>query len=65
MDKKKIIKSILIRLQLSLMEAKEKALWTVLLPTFGDSELKRLDKILEKEVDDLMDLYLKTQKINA
>ena len=65
MDKRKIIKSILIRLQLSPMEPKEKALWTVLLQTFGDSELKRLDKILEKEVDKLMDLYLKAQKINA
>ncbi len=65
MKKREIIKSILLHLQMSTMTAKEKSMWTVLLPTLGDAELKKLNDSLKKEVDQLMDLYLKKLKIDA
>lgn len=63
MDKKILVKQILTRMQLSTMSPKERMMWTVLLPVMGDEQLKKLDVSLEKETDQLMDLYLATTNV--
>ncbi len=57
MTHKDLVKSILKNLQLSTMEHKEKAMWTVMLPTMNEEELTKLNTVLEEEVDAIMDLY--------
>ena len=55
-----LIREIVKYIQLSTMEAKEKALWMLLLPEMAEEELQKLKKCLEKEVNAITDLYLKT-----
>ena len=55
-----LIREIVKYIQLSTMEAKEKALWMLLLPEMAEAELLKLKNCLEKEVNAITDLYLKT-----
>ena len=56
MDIKTLRRQTLSYIQLSTMSDKEKAMWTVMLPTMNEKELKKLHDILEKEINALMDL---------
>ncbi len=60
MQNTNLIREIVKYIQLSTMEAKEKALWMLLLPEMAEEELQKLKKCLEKEVNAITDLYLKT-----
>ena len=65
MKKTTTIKRILSNIQLSSMSAKEKMMWTILLPTLGDIELEKLDQSLQKEINATMDLYLESLSDHA
>ena len=58
MDKKTLVKQILMRMQLSTMSPKERMMWTVFLPIMNEEKLLELHTSLEKETEALMDLYL-------
>ena len=58
MDKKALVKQILMRMQLSTMSPKERMMWTVFLPIMSEEKLTELHASLEKETEALMDLYL-------
>jgi hypothetical protein len=55
-----LIKETLQYLQLSSMEAKEKAMWMLLIPEMDEEKLTRLHASLKKEVDGLTEIYLET-----
>ena len=63
MNKKEIVKQILTRIQLSTMSPKERMMWTILLPIMNEEKLHKLSESLEKETDQLMDLYLESTNV--
>ncbi len=58
MDKKSLIKQVLMRMQLSSMSPQERMMWTVFLPLMSEKKITELKDSLEKETEALMDLYL-------
>lgn len=64
MENKKIIKEIINYLQLSTMEPKEKAMWMLIMPDMENDKLLKLRATLEKEVNAITDLYLKSVSIS-
>ena len=64
MENKELIAKIIQYIQLSSMEAREKAMWMILLPDMDIDHLTKLKNSLEKEVNALTDLYLNTMKPN-
>ncbi|MCB9809365.1 hypothetical protein H6771_00075 [Candidatus Peribacteria bacterium] len=57
-EKKDLIRSMLLYLQVSTMDPKEKATWTLLMPSMSMEQLRGLEAILQEEVHGLADLYL-------
>ena len=60
MDKKTLVKQILMRMQLSTMSPKERMMWTIFLPIMSEDKLAELQASLEKETEALMDLYIES-----
>ncbi|MFA5352226.1 MAG: hypothetical protein WC304_03025 [Candidatus Gracilibacteria bacterium] len=58
MANSQLIKETLQYLQLSSMEAKEKAMWMLLIPEMEEDKITRLHASLKKEVDGLTEIYL-------
>ena len=67
MQRKNIIQDILGKMELSTMSGKEKAMWTILLPNMEEKHLLKLQKSLNKETENLTNLYMETinGEINA
>lgn len=67
MQLKNIIQDILGKMELSSMSGKEKAMWTILLPNMEEKHLLKLQKSLNKETENLTNLYMETinSEINA
>lgn len=57
MASKELVRETLKNLQLSTMSNREKAMWTLLLPSMPDDYIEKLNKVLEAEIDELMDIY--------
>jgi hypothetical protein len=62
MKKEEITKKVISYIQLSTMDDREKAMWMLLLPHMEEQHVIKLKDTLEKEVNSLMDLYLKVTK---
>ncbi len=62
MQNKELIKQTLAYLQLSTMSPKEKSMWTLMVPSMNEDELRKLNTSLQKEIDALMDLQQKASK---
>lgn len=60
MDRNKLITDIVTLLQASTMEPKEKAMWLILIPQMEETDLVRLQDVLQKEVSAMTNLYLET-----
>lgn len=60
MTKVELIREVVKLLELSSMDAEERTMWTVLAPNMEEAELIKLKTTLEKEVNKMTDLYLKT-----
>jgi hypothetical protein len=60
MDRNKLIADIVTLLQASTMEPKEKAMWLILIPQMEETDLVRLQDVLQKEVSAMTNLYLET-----
>lgn len=65
MENLELKKKVLELVELSSMEEKEKVMWNVLVPSMIEAELLKFQGILEKEVNQLTELYLKVSKNNA
>jgi hypothetical protein len=60
MDRNKLIADIVTLLQASTMEPKEKAMWLILIPQMEETDLVKLQDVLQKEVSAMTNLYLET-----
>jgi hypothetical protein len=60
MDRNKLITDIVTLLQASTMEPKEKAMWLILIPQMEETDLVKLQDVLQKEVSAMTNLYLET-----
>lgn len=60
---KETVREIIKYLQLSTMEPREKAMWMLLLPQMEEDKLVRLKHTLEKEVNQITDLYLQAASV--
>ena len=65
MNKDQLIKSILQLMELSSMADDEKSMWTIFVPSMEENELTKLKTVLEKEVNQLTDIYLNVLKTSA
>jgi len=59
MADQKLMKEILALIQLSPMDAREKAMWMMLIPQMEEKQVLKLKKSLQKETDALNDMLLK------
>lgn len=60
MDKNTQITNVLQKLQSSTMSEKEKTMWTILLPSMEESHITKLEASLDKEINNINELYLDT-----
>jgi hypothetical protein len=58
-SKKEIMRKILLYLSSSRMDEQERMMWISLLPHMKDDHLQSLEKLLEGEVNETIELYLK------
>lgn len=61
-DNTELMQDILKLTNLSSMEEDEKTMWKVLIPSMKKDELEKFKDILDREVTDMTDLYLKALK---
>ena len=60
-EKRELVKSCLLYLQVSTMDTKEKAFWTIFLPLMEMQDIRDLEAILKEEADKLTELYLQNR----
>lgn len=56
-----LIEDTLKLLRVSSMDEEERNMWTIFLPSMETKEIEQFKQILEKEVNQLMDIYLEAK----